>query len=61
MSNETRLHNCIRDVLCSGCSLGVRQQCYRQNEDERYNAMIWCIRRVLDPDDEKYPAEVPKL
>jgi len=21
--------------------------------------MIWCIRRILDPNDEKYPAEVP--
>ena len=35
MSNETRLHNCIRDVLCSGCSLEVRKQCYRQSEDDR--------------------------
>lgn len=60
MSNETLLHNCIRDVLCSGCSLEVRKQCYRQSEDDRYDAMIWCIRNVLKPDDEKYPLQVPK-
>jgi hypothetical protein len=61
MSNDIRLHNCIRDILCSGCSLEVRKECYRQTEDERYDAMIWCIKRVLDPCDEKYPAEVPHV
>jgi hypothetical protein len=55
MSNDIKLHNTIRDVMCSRCGISVKVDCFQQCENVRYTQMCICIKKILVPNDEKYP------
>jgi hypothetical protein len=61
MSNDVKLHNMIRDVMCERCSKQVKRECFLQGEDDRYDQMFICIKKILWPNDEYYPTALSKV
>jgi hypothetical protein len=55
VSNDIKLHNTIRDVMCSRCGKPIRSVCFEQPEDDRYEQLCICIKNILEPNDAKYP------
>ena len=55
-------NNAIRDLMCSRCGREVQKKCYNQTGAlNRTASMIACMKNILKPNDEKYPAKFRKV
>ena len=50
-----KLQNTISEIMCTRCGNKLRSKCYFQRGDSHLNQMCICIKKVLEPNDEKYP------
>jgi len=60
MTDMYSIYNTLTDIMCSRCSKEVSRECGNLPEEQRCRNRIYCMKMILEPNDEKYPAKLPK-
>lgn len=61
MTDPYDVYNALIDLMCSRCRKDIRRECTEQDEDHRCRTKILCIKKILVPNDENYPTELPHV
>lgn len=60
MTDMYSIYNTLTDIMCSRCNKEVSEECGHLPEEQRCRNRICCMKMILEPNDEKYPTELPQ-